>query len=90
MLPWERRSPLAPDEVLILLVELPGDNIVHELVALIDLDELLLSRTKLSQCPEARVRGSTDTSPSSLQKEGSIKSVSVGIKSRAEPPVCVC
>lgn len=32
---------------------------------------------QLAECPEARVQGSTDTSPSSLPRGGSIKSVSI-------------
>lgn len=37
----------------------------------------LVGKSKLLKCPEGQVQGSIDTSPSSHQREGSIKSVSV-------------
>lgn len=59
-------------------VQLPGGNIVHEVKSACNFIWTNFSaKLRLSKCPEVRVQGSTDTSPSSLPKEDSIKSVSV-------------
>lgn len=53
-----------------------GLEIVREVFFQIYLDELL-GKLNLVKCPEARVQGSIDTSPSSPPKEDFTKSVSM-------------